>query len=75
LNISETKQESDIEEAKVKLKESNVTPKPGHGFDVHNTTIMEENETIRASMEKTGLHKKKRMSHFGDEVPISVNPH
>ena len=52
LQVSETKPESDHEEQKLRSKELKTTPKPGHGFDVHNTTILEENETMRGSIDK-----------------------
>lgn len=72
--MSETKPENDLEEQKQRSKEFNATPKPGHGFDVHNTTILEENETMRGSMDKhPALVRKKRSNHFAEDgLPMSA---
>jgi hypothetical protein len=72
--VFETKPEGDLEEQKQRSKDLNTTPKPSNGFDVHNTTILEENETMRASMDKhPTLARKKRSNHFAEDgVPMSA---
>ena len=56
-------------------KEMNMTPKLNSGFDVHNTTIMEENETNRQTLgRKQPVTRKKRTNHFTEDLPTSANP-